>query len=424
MTLEILSHIVGFTYTYFWLWLLLAYIIPNWFVKKGWKDFKPSTKLTFQFTTKGGNWEVVARGMREILLSPLYYRHYSILVVTESKTDVRELKKLYPNHLHIKYLIVPKNYQTAKGTQMKARGLQYAIENQEVANNIFIVHYDEESVITRSNITALYYQINKQQKKDILCGQIYYPLEYKDASLWSRIMEANRAFVEPECAIGLITSQPKQGHGSNMVVRSTLEKQIGWDIGLCEGKPLIAEDILFLITAKSLGAKFGWHGVEMIEQPAFTLQASIKQRHRWVFGTLQALSVTKNLPAFLALNFWDKFQMTTAIWLRCLSYGLGFAVSIINLLVLVSWFFVPYSFEFKWLSFAYLIMWLGAYQYGVFMNTRLYGFWYRIREHLIVLVLCPIAGILESWGAILALFDWYILRKKGVDWKPTPKKAK
>lgn len=430
--LNILMIIVGLSYTYFWFWLILSWINPDWFKATRKNTYFLTHKfvnLTFQFTTKGGNPEILQKGINEILKSKLDENLYSILIVTEELSDVKTLTKLYKNK-NIDYLVVEKDYETANKTKFKARGLQRAIEyykeNDDISNQHYIVHYDEESVIKADKIPLLYYRINNAYRDglDIVCGQIYYPLEYYKANVFSRAMEANRAFIEPECAAGLITGLPKQGHGSNMAVRSTTEYAVNWDIGLANNYPIISEDILFLIKAKAKGVQFGWHGVPMLEQPAFTIEQSQKQRYRWVFGSLQALSVVRNMLEWNMLTWWEKFNMSTAIALRCFSYGLGFIIGLISLIInmisLVALFFgynlygIP-----TWFSIIFLAMWLGAYIYGIFMNIKYTS--KSFTEYLKILIIAPVAGLLETYPALKAFFDWYVLQKRSVEWKPTLK---
>ena len=331
--------------------------------------------------------------------------------------------------------MVPEDYKTKNNTKLKARSLHYATEyykNHRLdAHNNYIVHYDEESVITPKNLLNLQNELNKayDDNIDITCGCIYYPLEYKKASLFSRAMESNRAFIEPECAIGCLSSIPKQGHGSNMVVRAYTECKAGWDIGLSGGHAIISEDIFFLIKLKSFGANFGWHGIPMIEQPAFTLDQSLKQRYRWVFGSLQSASEVHKLDGWAKLNYWEKFNLREAIVLRCISYGLGFVIGSISLLLNIYTLIIlavynSIEMNLTVMSTLMLAMWLGAYQYGVYMNLKHGNFslLYKIREHLAIGILSPFIGLTETYPAFRALVDWWIFQKRTVEWNPTIKK--
>jgi hypothetical protein len=60
-----------------------------------------------------------------------------------------------------------------------------------VPGKTFIVHYDDKSVMTPAELRKPVLVLAGTQKK-ILEGPIYYPLEYTDAALICRSMEANR----------------------------------------------------------------------------------------------------------------------------------------------------------------------------------------------------------------------------------------
>ena len=427
--LPILYTIVGLIYTYFFIWLISSFVKRDWFYKKETQKVQNKINIIFQFTTRGGNPEVVNRGIENILLSKL--ESYVVFVFTEDKSDI---EKIISNR-KVWVIVVPEDYKTKNNTKLKARSLHYATEyyknNKLDARNNYIVHYDEESVITPKNLLNLQNELNKayDDNIDITCGCIYYPLEYKKASLFSRAMESNRAFIEPECAIGCLSSIPKQGHGSNMVVRAYTECKAGWDIGLSGGHAIISEDIFFLIKLKSFGANFGWHGIPMIEQPAFTLDQSLKQRYRWVFGSLQSASEVHKLDGWAKLNYWEKFNLREAIVLRCISYGLGFVIGSISLLLNIYTLVIlavynSIEMNLTVMSTLMLSMWLGAYQYGVYMNLKHgdFNLLYKIREHLAIGILSPFIGLTETYPAFRALVDWWIFQKRTVEWNPTIKK--
>ena len=427
--LSILYRIVGLIYTYFFICLISSFVKRDWFYKTETQKVENKINIIFQFTTRGGNPEVVNRGIENILLSKL--ESYVIFVFTEDKSDIEKII----NNRKVWVIVVPEDYKTKNNTKLKARSLHYATEyykNHRLdAHNNYIVHYDEESVITPKNLLNLQNELNKAYDNniDITCGCIYYPLEYKKASLFSRAMESNRAFIEPECAIGCLSSIPKQGHGSNMVVRAYTECKAGWDIGLSGGHAIISEDIFFLIKLKSFGANFGWHGIPMIEQPAFTLDQSLKQRYRWVFGSLQSASEVHKLDGWAKLNYWEKFNLREAIVLRCISYGLGFVIGSISLLLNIYTLIIlavynSIEMNLTVMSTLMLAMWLGAYQYGVYMNLKHGNFslLYKIREHLAIGILSPFIGLTETYPAFRALVDWWIFQKRTVEWNPTIKK--
>ena len=69
--LSILYRIVGLIYTYFFIWLISSFVKRDWFYKTETQKVENKINIIFQFTTRGGNPEVVNRGIENILLSKL-----------------------------------------------------------------------------------------------------------------------------------------------------------------------------------------------------------------------------------------------------------------------------------------------------------------------------------------------------------------
>ncbi len=104
--------------------------------------------------------------------------------------------------LRVHCFVIPAGYETRKGTQLKARGLHYMVELRRrglnrKAGQTFIVHFDEESLMLPEELRKLIHYLATSDKL-LTEGPIYYPLEYREASLICRAMEANRP-VWPTC---------------------------------------------------------------------------------------------------------------------------------------------------------------------------------------------------------------------------------
>jgi hypothetical protein len=226
---------------------------------------------------------------------------------------------------------------------------------------------------------------------------------------------------------------PLHLHGSNLVIQEQLENELGWDIGLYEGHALIAEDLVFGLMAYQKYGKqaFGWHYVEMIEQPPFTKRAAFKQRERWVLGALQGVNHVRSLPSYKQLGLWDRFKVQGIIRLRVLTYALGLPVSIVSLCgavlstanELLNWSITgQWHFHVIMLALPGLFMWLGATQIGLAQNlrgTRL-NRRQKLIEHIKVLACTPFAGLYDTAGPCAAVIKW-ARGTRGIAWKPTPK---
>jgi hypothetical protein len=394
--------------------------------------------FTIQITTKGGAVHVVKRGIDNILLAakkyPVLRNIVTVEVITESQDDIDQLSSLYGKSLiPVALFKLPPDYETKDKTKFKARALHYMVEQHRLSpRDSYIVHYDEESVFTPDNLARLV--INLMDKPiGISEGTISYALDWRDSHLMCRTMESNRPFGCHECYLMMTKPAPLHLHGSNMVIQEKLENEIGWDIGQYKNNPLIAEDLVFgLMVYIKYGAKvFGWHGVEMIEQPPFTIKAAYKQRERWIIGALQGVNHVASLPGWSGLPLLQRLKIQVLIRFRVITYALGFPVSILSLYLLASTIaynyvnlIIGFPIELNISLFAIpgLLMWLGSNQIGLAQNLSYtdYTVWEKIKEHIKVLVMTPFSGIYDTSGPFVAVVKW-VLGYKTVEWKTTPK---
>jgi hypothetical protein len=408
---------------------------------------QPVPFVKIQITTRGsaGSTEVILRGLRNVLAlaeeAPQFYgRFLSVEVVTESPEQAKLLEnRLIGAPVRVSALLLPKEYRTPKGTQLKARGLHYAVERRRAGwhaepGRTFIVHYDEESVLLPSELRKLIAHLAVTDKK-ILEGPIYYPLEYLDASVLCRAMEANRPVGCFECRHVMEAGVPLHLHGSNLVVEEQFENKIGWDIGCLDGQPLIAEDYVFGMKAFIEGGSqvFGWHGCVMLEQPPFSVRSAFKQRHRWIFGVLQGMAMNRRLPAFRALPAAVRTRIVWGTRFRIATFALGAVVGGLSMLLL------PFpllqgalalatggplplpSVAAAWLA-SIGMLWLGSVLIGAWYNVQDAGMGrlHRTAEIARAIAVAPLAGLIESSAGLWAVVEWTLGRRE-VFWQPTPK---
>ena len=343
----VLVSIVGFR--------LLYYFHSFFFHWTRYRQLKPVTTadimklpaipfLKIQITTRGspGSTEVIKRGIQNVLAlvreAPSFYgSKLSVEVVTESCEQKHIFEWLFSSSpLHVETFVIPKQYKTPKATQLKARGLHYMVELRRQKINCkpgqtFILHYDEESVMVPDELRKLLYHLANTDKK-LTEGPIYYPLEYRDASLICRAMEA-RPVGCFECREVMESGTPLHMHGSNLVIEEALENQLGWDIGTLDGEPFIAEDYVFGVFAYLYCGPsiFGWHGCVMIEQPPFSYKSAFKQRYRWVVGVLQGMTAMQRMREFSTLPRRLRFQPMWGTRYRIMTFALGLPTGIVSL---------------------------------------------------------------------------------------------
>ncbi|HVC80806.1 MAG TPA: glycosyltransferase family 2 protein [Chloroflexota bacterium] len=401
--------------------------------------------VKIQITTRGtlGSTKVIKRGIDNVLAlvgqaPDLYGPLFSIEVITESPEQKKILEEEYgSSQIAFDAVVLPGEYATPKGTKLKARALHYMVELRRQGFNrkpgrTFIVHYDEESVMEPDELRKLLHYLARTDKK-MTEGPIYYPLEYGLASPICQAMEANRPVGCFECREVMETGTPLHLHGSNLVVEEELENDLGWDIGLLDSEPFIAEDFVFGVLAflKEGPGIFGWHGSVMLEQPPFSLKSAFRQRYRWVIGTLQGIAMMQRRPEFRKLPRGTRNQIIWGTRYRVLTFALGLPTGMTSLLYLIyqAWLLVSGR-SFLPLPAPFMV-WLVVVGF-LWLNSLLVGSWYNLCEsrslsfaqrwidgaH--VLTVAPIAGVLESTAAFWAVLNW-ILQNRTVSWQPTPK---
>lgn len=401
--------------------------------------------IKVQITTRGslGSTEVIRRGIQNIVdfvqeAPGLYGKLMSVEVVTESQEQKQVLEWEFAHSpISVQAFVLPAQYQTPKGTKLKARGLHYMVELRRRGVNrkpgqTFIVHYDEESVMTPLELRKLVHYLATTDKQ-LTEGPIYYPLEYRDASLMCRAMEANRPVGCFECRQVMENGTPLHMHGSNLVIDEELENTLGWDIGNLDGQPFIAEDYVFGVFAYlRYGPKiFGWHGCVMLEQPPFSFKSAFKQRYRWIIGVLQGITAMRRMPEFHQLPSKMRFHLTWGTQYRVLTFALGLPTGALSLLYTAYQTTLLLLGQHTLLLPLPLMLWMSIVGF-LWINSIFIGAWYNLAsaqdmsllqrwiEGAKVLTIAPIAGIMESSAAFWAVLDW-TRGKRTVEWKPTPK---
>jgi hypothetical protein len=289
-------------------------------------------------------------------------------------------------------------------------------------------------VMTPPELKKLIFRLARTDKK-ILEGPIYYPLEYTEAASICRSMEANRPVGCFECRQVMEDGVPLHLHGSNLVVEEAFENELGWDIGLLDGQPLIAEDYVFGMNAFLTGGKdiFGWHGCVMLEQPPFSFKSAFKQRHRWIIGVLQGMAMARQTAEFRALPDGLRHKLVLGTRYRIATFAAGSVVGGLALLYLpllavratqavLDDGFTPLHPVVAVVMATVGVLWLGSVFIGAWYNLLDAGLSPSERRSEIAraIAIAPIAGVLESSAGLWAVVEWN-LGRRNVSWQPTPK---
>jgi beta-1,4-mannosyltransferase len=416
------------------------------FITSDLRRIRNDPEIIFQITTRSATrTPVVKRGIQSILEScrKVEYNKFKISVITDDPTDNSELD----GH-GCEVVLVPKSFKTS--AIKKGRALQYALlhrrSQDENKKQIWIYHMDDESFVTTQTILSLLKFI-RDEKGVASEGPIFYPLKFESANVLTALAESIRPFTCYDCVSQMtnkvvIKTPPLHMHGSNLLVRSDVEDNIGWNFG-----PTLAEDQLFgyLVYEKYGSNSMGWHGGVLLEQPPLNIKDHFMQRRRWVLGSLQNV---------------DKFSTIHRIKLsyKLMTYFLGFAAGVLSTIVsiyvnlpivlsflsfggfgtgngiatdtIVSSFMDNLNVAFQqfysnsalhnWttagpiefatgvlLLFSSLI-WLFSYQLGLFQNLRFsqISLSKKILFHFQTLFLCPIIGLVETFPAFYSIIEY------------------
>lgn len=394
--------------------------------------------LKFQVTTKGGALPVVERSLRVLegicSTQPWLCELVSAEVITERAGETEHLNAAFAGSpLPVTALTLPPDYQTPNGSRLKARALHYMVEQRMAGFNVkpgitYIVHFDEETVMTEPHVLVLLDYLSKHPRP-ITQGPILYPLEWEQTSPICRAIESTRPFGCSECARVMTNPPPPHLHGSNLVVEESTENRVGWDFGTIDGQPFVAEDLLFGLRAYALlgDEAFGWHGATALEQPPLSLFWAIQQRLRWVLGALQGLRAMWVKPEYDAMGTRRKLRLSMAVYTRIATYALGFPIGLVGLVFLIRpladppnvgspFFFVRIG------LFLSALGWIVSYQIGIRRNLLYQRMpWYRqVVHHVGMLAVTPVVGLCETVGPFVALARW-LIGARNAQWTPTPK---
>ncbi|XP_051155651.1 beta-1,4-mannosyltransferase egh [Leptopilina boulardi] len=220
-------------------------------------------------------------------------------------------------HRRIREIVVPLNYCTSSGALFKARALQYCLENNvnELAENDWIVHLDEETLLTENSIRGILNFV-LDGKHQFGQGLITYANE--NVVNWITTLADSFRVADD---MGKLRLQFTLFHkplfsmkGSYVVTQMSAEKQVSFDNGL---NGSISEDCFFAMKAFTQGYTFNFIEGEMWEKSPFTLWDFVQQRKRWLQGILlvvhsEAIPLKKKLLLGISCYSWVTMPLSTS----------------------------------------------------------------------------------------------------------------
>jgi glycosyl transferase family 2 len=196
-------------------------------------------------------------------------------------------------HPCVRVITVPRDYSPARGTRFKARANHYALELRaqegEARDDVWVLHMDDDTAVGADTAVALATFITDQAASatgacHLAQGVLSFPRELAAKRLlW--LADA----VRPGCDISLFAAttgrgSPRMGlHGELLLLRASVEGEIGWDFG----PSAIVEDAQFALEfCARYPGRACWFGARCYGAPPATLADFLRQRERWSWGLL------------------------------------------------------------------------------------------------------------------------------------------
>ncbi len=361
--------------------------------------------VSFRYVSRGSNPEVLRGSIlscyEAMRKQPLF--DYVIEVITDIPVDLSDLD--YEGRL--RHYIVPDGWTTPNGTKYKARGLQWGVLNSEIPEDAWILHGDEESCITESLVSGISRMVAEEEESGrhrIGQGIILYwrgrekhPLLTCADSIRTGDDYARFAF---QCRIGIALFG---FHGSNILVRNSVEKEVGFDFGPYGS---VTEDAWWALVQMDRGRRCRFFDGYMIEQAPHSIPDFIRQRRRWFVGlTILALRCPVRLRYRLPL------LINTAVW----------SLTWCSIFYTTANFFVgvPAFNTTRILGDFVFTYYLACYVIGMRTNLRDHpaGFWRSVGWYVGSVLLSPVYGVLEGAGVLYGILrpnlSFHVVTKDG-----------
>jgi hypothetical protein len=255
------------------------------------KDELKNKYVTFRFVTRDFPREVLmdSVGSCKYWMEKIKEREgiklpYSIEIVTEEETCKKNSYCKEFREIGFNVIEVPKDYSPPRA-KYKARALNYAIQQTKNINeDHWNWHGDEETRCSESLVYGIL-QFILENKHVAGFGLIVYDIGW-NGSVLSTIDALRTSFLFSSLGdIKLIGYPLNIFPGSNFIVRSDVEKEIGWDY---RSK---AEDLVF---GKRIVDKYGRNSIGIF--PGVAHESNVPsygdylgQRDRWIEGAIEAL---------------------------------------------------------------------------------------------------------------------------------------
>lgn len=289
---------------------------------RGWKN-RTRKKLIISYVSRGDNNVALKRAIEK---SRKVLDDNNIPYIIEAVTDIPV------NSGADVEMVVPEAYKTKNNAKYKARALHYASQIRKCSRHAWVVHMDEESMLSDEVVHGLAnFLAEAKNSRMIGQGEIKYNAHgYGDNILITAIDSVRTGDDIGRFRVQYkLVNKPVFGmHGSFFVVNSFLEKKMGFDLG---GRGSITEDAYFAFICSAEGIKFKWIDGFIREQSPFTIMAILKRRRRWITG-LRLLMWDKTIPLYQRIILITNMTLWRIAWIGPVvtAWNFGIGGSLIN----------------------------------------------------------------------------------------------
>jgi cellulose synthase/poly-beta-1,6-N-acetylglucosamine synthase-like glycosyltransferase len=326
------------------------------------------------------------------------------VVIEEGCEAVDRIMDLIAKYPDGRALTVPADYTTPNETRFKARANHYAAELRrregEARDDVWVLHMDDDTGVGPDTAEGVATFIQEQQARGpaglhLAQGVLCYPREHASNGLtW--LADA----VRPGCDLSFFAAATGSGtpriglHGELLLIRASIEAEIGWDYGA----RAIVEDAEFALRfAERHPGRSAWFPARSYGASPATVADFVRQRERWVWGLLElvmngAIPLRRRLLMLMNVSLWCLSPIQHPLVVLLLALALGdFDTAPVTALLLPIW-------SLNVAFFAWL------YWEGLKVNTRASALpQRRPREVLALVALIPVFALWEVVGSLRGL---------------------
>lgn len=232
-------------------------------------------------------------------LTPLFPRLSIDLIIEDACPAQGQINALASAAPEVRVVTVPAAFETHHRTRFKARANCFAALQRsthgEAREDVWVLHMDDDTGFapdTASEI-ARFVAENRAAAEalDLAQGVLCYPRELAlNRLIW--LADA----VRPGCDISLFSAftgsgSPRAGlHGELLLIRASVEAEIGWDYG---PRTLVEDaDFALRFCARRPG-RSGWIPARSYGASPATISDFVRQRARWVWGLLELVTASE-----------------------------------------------------------------------------------------------------------------------------------